>query len=48
MSLKSTLKEIQDIAEKKGGKCLSPEYFGNLTPLLWECKEGHRWEANPK
>lgn len=48
MALKSTLKEIQDIAEKKGGKCLSPEYFGNLTPLLWECKEGHRWEANPK
>ena len=43
-------KNIQDmhsVAISRGGKCLSEEYINNITPLLWECKEGHQWKARP-
>jgi len=26
----------------------SNNYINNSTRLLWECAEGHRWEATPK
>jgi hypothetical protein len=35
------------IAQARGGKLLSEEYINKETKLLWECKEGHRWEATP-
>ncbi len=44
---KLTLKEMQEIALERGGKCLSQEYVNALTKLLWECAEGHRWKAQP-
>jgi len=44
---KLTLKEMQTIARKRGGKCLAEEYGNSYTKLLWECKEGHRWRTNP-
>ncbi len=43
--IKVTLKEMQQIAEKRGGKCLSQSCNGSRTKLLWECSEGHRWKA---
>jgi hypothetical protein len=47
-SVKLTIKAMQQLARKRGGKCLSQEYINNYTKLLWECAEGHQWEAQPK
>jgi hypothetical protein len=35
------------VAASRGGRCLSTEYLNVETPLLWRCKEGHRWTATP-
>ena len=43
---KHTLKEISDIAKKRGGKCLSKKYVNWHKKLKWQCKEGHIWEAS--
>ena len=40
---KCTLKQMQEIANLKGGKCLSKEYINITTKLEWECKNGHKW-----
>ncbi len=40
-----TIEEIQKIAEKKGGRCLSEKYIGSKYKLLWECENGHTWCA---
>lgn len=42
-----TIEEMRDIAETRGGKCLSKIYKNNKTKLLWECAEGHQWKATP-
>lgn len=44
---KQALKEIQGIAEKLGGKCLSRSYINARTKLLWQCDKGHKWKATP-
>jgi hypothetical protein len=44
---KLTLDEMRKIAEERGGKCLSDGYINRKSKLLWECSEGHRWEAQP-
>jgi hypothetical protein len=41
------LEEMQRLALKRGGKCLSTTYINNRQPLLWECKRRHRWKAAP-
>ncbi len=41
------LKEMQHIAESKGGKCLSSFYINSGTKMEWQCKYGHRWKAAP-
>ena len=38
---------MHEIAEKRGGKCLSTKYKDVKTKLLWECEYGHRWETTP-
>jgi hypothetical protein len=45
--LKGTLEEMQEIARRRAGKCLSETYINNRRKLLWECANGHRWEASP-
>lgn len=40
-------KEMQDLAKKQGGKCLSKRYINAKTKLRWQCKKGHIWEATP-
>jgi hypothetical protein len=42
-----TIEEMQEIANNRGGKCLSKNYKNNRTLLQWQCAEGHRWEAKP-
>ena len=44
---KLTLEEMQDLAESRGGKCLSDVYVNVNTKMEWECKEGHKWSALP-
>lgn len=44
---KKTIQDMQDMAIKHGGKCLSNEYINSSTNLKWECNEGHVWEATP-
>ena len=43
---KYTLKDLQNHARFKGGKCHSIKYFRNDTKYDWECKSGHRFSAS--
>ena len=45
--VKLTIEEMQQLAIKNGGNCLSKKYTNSYTPLLWQCKKGHKWKANP-
>jgi len=42
---KHTLDDAKQIALTRGGKCLSTEYKNNKSPLLWICKNQHKWYA---
>ncbi len=44
---KLTIDEMHIIAETRNGRCLSKTYINSRTKLLWECENGHRWEAIP-
>lgn len=46
-NVRHNIAAMQAMALERGGKCLSKRYRGNITPLLWECSEGHRWKASP-
>ena len=41
------LELMQEIAEQRGGKCLSENYTNCKTKLEWQCREGHRWFSTP-
>lgn len=48
-SKKLTIEDMQQLAEKRGGKCLSKKYINSRTKLKWQCSEDHPpWEATPK
>ena len=40
--------DMQILAEKFGGKCLSKEYKNTASTLHWQCKNGHKWRASYK
>lgn len=40
-----TQKSIDELAESKGGKCLS-FYNKSSVQMLWKCDQGHTWEAS--
>ncbi len=42
-----SLSDMQEIAKRRGGKCLSKKYSNNRTKLKWKCAEGHEWESVP-
>ena len=42
-----TIADMQELARRKGGKCLSEKYITGKLKLVWECEKGHRWEAVP-
>lgn len=44
---RASIVQMQTLAAARGGKCLSAEYLSCHEKLLWECSEGHRWEATP-
>lgn len=37
------IRELQDLAKKRGGRCLSTSYLGPKIKLQWECLLRHRW-----
>lgn len=41
------LKDMQNIAKKRGGLCISTHYKNSTTKLEWKCSEGHKWFATP-
>lgn len=45
--LKYTIESMQDLAAKRGGRCLSTEYQNTNSNLEWECFQGHTWKAVP-
>ncbi len=49
-SAKKTIADMNALAERYGGKCLSSEYVNNNTDLLWKCSnEDHPpWKAKPR
>lgn len=44
---KHTIEQMQELAAKKDGKCLSTEYINVYSNLKWQCHKGHQWEAKP-
>lgn len=42
-----TIEEMQRIAQSRGGECLSPQYMGKRTHLIWRCHDRHTWRARP-
>ena len=42
-----TIEEMNEAAERFGGKCLSSIYVNNLSHLQWQCSIGHKWSAIP-
>ncbi|MBI2522048.1 MAG: hypothetical protein HYV97_16645 [Bdellovibrio sp.] len=46
-SKKLTLEQMQELAAKRNGKCLSKKYVNARTKLQWQCQEGHRWWTPP-
>lgn len=47
MNPPGALEEMVRVAGRHKGWCLSTTYVNDRTKLLWECVEGHRWEATP-
>lgn len=46
-SVKLTIGKMNEIAEERGGKCLSTKYINSHSKLEWECELGHTWWAKP-
>lgn len=44
---KLSIKEMQELAKFRGGKCISKEYTNAHDKLKWQCSSGHEWEAAP-
>ena len=42
-----TLEQMKEIAESRGGDCLSARYGNTATKLQWRCTNGHEWKATP-
>lgn len=44
---RGTVEQMQLLAQKYHGKCLSLSYRNQYVKLQWECAAGHRWSAIP-
>ena len=47
MNPSDKIKQLQRLAKKRGGKCLSLTYKNSVTKLDWQCAKEHQWEALP-
>ena len=41
-----SLTRAQELALKRGGRCLSNKYINNKKNLKWQCSKGHKWSAS--
>ncbi|WP_224044863.1 zinc-ribbon domain-containing protein [Paraburkholderia unamae] len=46
-SLRLGIERMQEVAQARGGRCLSEVYLGSKIKLTWQCHLGHVWEAAP-
>lgn len=44
---RGSLAEMQELAARRGGACVSPRYLNSGARLRWRCERGHEWEAAP-
>lgn len=44
MAQRLAIKDMQEIALSKSGKCLSKEYINSTSQLEWMCQRGHTWD----
>ncbi len=42
-----TIEQMREVAQKRGGKCISDKYTSTFTKLKWQCAKNHVWEATP-
>ena len=42
---KLSIQDMQKLAKKRGGLCLSKKYIAGRLKLTWQCKKGHIWQA---
>ena len=47
MGQKLTIRQMQELAKSREGKCLSKKYINARTKLRWQCKKGHKLMATP-
>jgi hypothetical protein len=45
--VRGTIEEMRQLAEQRGGHCLSEKYVNSSTKLTWQCSEGHEWRSRP-
>lgn len=45
---KYSIHDMENIAKRWGGHCLSKEYVDEDFDLAWMCSKGHSWMASPK
>ncbi|MEP7169270.1 MAG: hypothetical protein ABI855_07850 [Bacteroidota bacterium] len=45
--MKHTIKDMQVLAKKRNGRCLSAKYFDKKTKLIWQCDKKHIWLTTP-
>jgi len=45
--LRGNIEQMQKLATKQEGNCLSTLYINTVSKLKWRCKEGHQWETTP-
>jgi len=45
--LSATIDDMRQIAQTRGGECLSTAYVNVDAKLRWQCCKGHEWEATP-
>jgi len=44
---KLTIRDMQLLAQRKSGACLSKKYTNSTSNLRWRCSRGHVWAATP-
>ena len=47
ISRRLSIDDMNQLASKHNGRCLSNEYINANSHLLWECSKGHQWKAIP-
>ena len=45
---KGSIEEMREIAESRGGECISSVYVSASNLLKWRCGSSHEWEARPQ